>query len=128
MRWVKSVVENRTRTAPSVAPKTPEQRVRLTKLRPMTLHALGLFRMPSAVLPPLRNAPTQHGMIDAERLADTAQRDFNLSVHLAKPQVDETGGEVRDQCLELETLLELVDSGPRSIDRGHDAESYRCEV
>ena len=36
-------------------------------------------------------------------------------------------GEVRDQCLELETLLEVLGRGPRVIDRGgHVAETYRC--
>jgi hypothetical protein len=68
----------------------------------------------------------QHRKIDAERLAQATQLAFDLAVHLAKAQVAETRGEVCDQCLELETLLEVLGRGPRVIDRGgHVAESYR---
>ena len=66
----------------------------------------------------------KHRQIDAEKLADTAQRVLDLAVHLARRQVDEPGGEVRQQRLELETVLELIGRRLRMIDRGHASEVY----
>jgi hypothetical protein len=49
----------------------------------------------------------QHREVDAEGLADTAQRVLYLSVHPARMQVDKPGGEIREQRLEPRVLLEV---------------------
>ena len=54
-------------------------------------------RRPSRPLPEDRE-------IEAEELADPAERVLDLAVHLARGQRDEPRGEVGDQPLELETL------------------------
>ena len=50
----------------------------------------------------------EHGEIDAERLAGPAQRVFDLAVHLVGSQVDEPGGEIGEQRVELQAPLEAV--------------------
>ncbi len=68
----------------------------------------------------------QHRQVDAERHRHATQRVFDLAVYLARPQVDELGGDVRDHPLEVQALLKAVGGGPRFIDRGHGAESWGC--
>ena len=53
----------------------------------------------------------EHREIDAEKLADAAQRVADLVVHPAGRQVDEPGGEVGEQRLELQTASPGGDSG-----------------
>ena len=66
----------------------------------------------------------EHREIEAEQLADPAQRVLDLAVHLAGRQVDEPRGEVGDQRLELETAPEVLGGGLRLIDRGHSGGVY----
>ena len=47
----------------------------------------------------------EHGDVDAEQLADAAQRVLDLAVHLAGAQVDEPGGEVGEQRLERQARI-----------------------
>ena len=49
----------------------------------------------------------EHGQIDAERLADPAQRVHDLAVQLVRRQVDEPGREVGDQRLEPDGVPEV---------------------
>ena len=57
--------------------------------------------------------------VEAEKLADTTQRVLDLAVDLGRPQVDEPGGDVGDQRLELEEGPEVFGGARRLIERGH---------
>ena len=64
----------------------------------------------------------EHAEVDAERLADAAQRVLDLAVHLVGREVDEARGELGDQRLETTKLLE-GSRGPRRTVAGHRAGS-----
>ena len=53
----------------------------------------------------------EHREIDAVKLADTAQRPFDLAVHLVGRHVDEPRRQVGDQRLELEKACRLLGAG-----------------
>ncbi len=65
----------------------------------------------------------EHRQIEAEELADGAQRAFDLAVHLAGRQVDEPRGELGEQRLELEqapeTPLQAIIRASRICPTGH---------
>ena len=65
----------------------------------------------------------KHGVVDAEKLADAAQRVLDLAVHLVGRQVDEPGGEVGDQRLELETVLKGISRRTLFLSHQHWVES-----
>jgi hypothetical protein len=62
----------------------------------------------------------EHRIVEAEKLADTAQRVLDLPVHFAGRQVDESRGEVGDQRFEFETAFDAVRENalPRSSPLG----------
>ena len=71
----------------------------------------------------------KHRKIDAERLADTAQRVLDLAVHLGGSQVDESRGEIGDERLELEKPREALCGGLRPIGGfGHAGRVYRLRT
>ena len=63
--------------------------------------------------------------VEAERLADPAQGVLDLAVDLAGEQVDEPGGEIRDQDLEREEILGTRRGESCLVVSGHAGEAYR---
>ena len=80
----------------------------LADVRVWRLERLGRVGVGGRHDPRLARRPLpEHRVVDAESRADATQGVLDRAVHLARGQVDEAGGEVGDQRLELETTSEL---------------------